>query len=506
MTWKTDIKDAKSRNIRPKKCAKKDVSLSKFSKNKVSSNLSRNRKKKSDNKSVSSELATVTSADAGNVRNQECNKMKLYSNGALVATMDYFDTISCKNNNFISDNGNNFKNVIMQERIRYASDIAENVSKMELQLQNLTEKLQNFDESHDDIVNKFMVIQKKRGLAMEVERLENSIKKLRKEQDLKKFDRMVQPYVQEYEHEQETHEMERNAPRCSTRYTYSGSTYINTEDCNMHSSITPGYYLSSTDSREMRMKIITQECISEVRPNHAPPVILHKETHCSKCNIPYILKTALAAIVCPKCGLKQNYIDAMLPSPYGRDTDNCFHYKRINHLNESLMMFQAKENTVISKEVLEKAMVHLHNAGYEDSEKISRHTIRDTLKDLGLRKHYENESQITFLITGITPPQMTSAQEERMRMRFLAIQMPFRTHCPPERKNFFSYPYVLYKFCEIEGWYQFLPCFRLHKGADKRKYLDKIWKKICEDLDATDPTMPWPYYDTPMPCEDKNIS
>jgi hypothetical protein len=97
---------------------------------------------------------------------------------------------------------------------------------------------------------------------------------------------------------------------------------------------------------------------------------------------------------------------------------------------------------------------------------------------------------------------MTSAQEERMRMRFCAIQGPFRKHCPPGRKNFFSYPYVVYKFVDIEGWLEFLPCFRLHKGADKRRFLDKIWRKICEELDGQDPTMPWPYRDTPTPSDD----
>jgi hypothetical protein len=210
--------------------------------------------------------------------------------------------------------------------------------------------------------------------------------------------------------------------------------------------------------------------------------------------------TALASIVCQKCGRKKSYLDAT--SPFGRDNDNSFHYKRINHLNESLMLFQAKESTSIPEDVLEKIMIRLYETGCLDLKKPNRWKIRDTLRELGLRKYYENEAQITFIITGQRPPQMTSGEEERMRMRFFVIQTPFRKHCPQDRKNFFSYPYVLFKFCDIEGWTRFLPCFRLHKGPDKRKYLDKIWKKICEELDGLDPTMPWPYRDTPPPSAD----
>jgi hypothetical protein len=34
---------------------------------------------------------------------------------------------------------------------------------------------------------------------------------------------------------------------------------------------------------------------------------------------------------------------------------------------------------------------------------------------------------------------------------FAEIQTPFAKHCPANRKNFLSYGYTLYKFCELLG-------------------------------------------------------
>jgi len=45
-----------------------------------------------------------------------------------------------------------------------------------------------------------------------------------------------------------------------------------------------------------------------------------------------------------------------------------------------------------------------------------------------------------------------------------------------------SYSYVLYKFCELLGEDQYLPCFPLLKSKDKLYRHDVIWKKITTDL------------------------
>ena len=55
-------------------------------------------------------------------------------------------------------------------------------------------------------------------------------------------------------------------------------------------------------------------------------------------------------------------------------------------------------------------------------------------------------------------------------------------NCPPSRKNFLSYAYVLHKFCELLEFDDLLEYFPLLKSREKLHQQDIIWKKICRDL------------------------
>ena len=89
---------------------------------------------------------------------------------------------------------------------------------------------------------------------------------------------------------------------------------------------------------------------------------------------------------------------------------------------------------------------------------------------------------ITNRINGQPAPVMTRATEEKLRSMFKEIQGPFLKHCPPERKNFLSYSYVLHKFCQLLGLDHFLPCFPLLKSREKLHLQDVIWENICREL------------------------
>ena len=68
---------------------------------------------------------------------------------------------------------------------------------------------------------------------------------------------------------------------------------------------------------------------------------------------------------------------------------------------------------------------------------------------------------------------------------FAQMQEPFeqvREKLFPERKNFLSYSYILFKFCEILGLDEFKQNFQLLKGRDKLHKQDQIFRAICEKL------------------------
>lgn len=108
--------------------------------------------------------------------------------------------------------------------------------------------------------------------------------------------------------------------------------------------------------------------------------------------------------------------------------------------------------------------------------------VREYLKKLKLNKYYEHCNSICNILNGVPAPNLPPALEERLKTMFEKIQEPFVRNCPPDRKNFLSYSYTLYKFCELLGEDQYLPYFPLLKSTEKLYLQDQIWKKICRDL------------------------
>jgi hypothetical protein len=220
--------------------------------------------------------------------------------------------------------------------------------------------------------------------------------------------------------------------------------------------------------------------------NAAPPVYVVQSDICHKCDTVMIILASDALLGCPKCSYTRLYIQATSSRiTYGEEVEFAnFSYKRINHFQEWLNTFQAKESTEVPEPIIIAVMEQLF-AGKKvrDVAAITQKVVRETLKDLKLRKYYDHTPQITARITAVLPPRMTPFQAEQVKLMFSAIQGPFNIHCPPERTNFLSYGYCLFKFCELMGYDEFLPCFTLLKGQDKLSAMDRIWEKICFELD-----------------------
>ena len=162
--------------------------------------------------------------------------------------------------------------------------------------------------------------------------------------------------------------------------------------------------------------------------------------------------------------------------------NNYFAYKRINHFNEWLSQFQAKESTDIPNEVYELLLQEIKKARIKNMAKITPTKIREFLKKLNMNKYYEHTAYIINRLNGETPPTMTRNTEEKLRIMFREIQYPFMKHCPRNRKNFLSYSYVLHKFVELLSLDEYKKCFPLLKSRNKLEEQDKIWCDICKEL------------------------
>ena len=189
--------------------------------------------------------------------------------------------------------------------------------------------------------------------------------------------------------------------------------------------------------------------------------------------------------ICMDCGSAEpTQIEGLMSYKEEQEHEKVFNYfyKRENHFNEWLNQFQARETTNIPEEIIDQLRVEFKKTKIKKLDEITHAKVKSILKKLKHNKYYEHVPYIANLLNGIQPPRMTQGLEDKLRKMFNDIQAPFDKHCPEERKNFLSYSYVLYKFCELLSEDDFLPCFPLLKAKDKLYQQDVIWKKICNEL------------------------
>ena len=157
------------------------------------------------------------------------------------------------------------------------------------------------------------------------------------------------------------------------------------------------------------------------------------------------------------------------------------------HLNEWLAQFQAKESIEIPDEIYNKILTELRKNRVTDMKKLNLPYMKKILKKLHLTQYYEHTTYIISKLSGVPPPTISRETEEKIRLMFRQIQVPFEKYCPKDRTNFLSYSYVLHKFFQLLELDDFIKYFPLLKSREKLKHQDKIWEKICSDLN-------WDYY------------
>ena len=215
------------------------------------------------------------------------------------------------------------------------------------------------------------------------------------------------------------------------------------------------------------------------------PVELNTETeHCSRCNIAREEVAAEGILVCPQCG-SEEYMMVVSDYPSFRDPPkerNNYAYKKINHLNEILNQFQAKESTIIPDEVMNEVVCEIKKRRIQNIAELCEKDIREILKKLNRSKYYEHAAHLVSRLNGNPPPTITPEIEEKVRAMFSDIQAPFLLYCPNDRTNFLSYSYILYKFFELLDLDEYKVYFPLLKSRDRLISHDQIWFKICDYL------------------------
>jgi len=237
----------------------------------------------------------------------------------------------------------------------------------------------------------------------------------------------------------------------------------------------------------MRRDKLLEQYLQKIHPEHVRGVTsVENDTYgeCPECSAEMIFSANEAIFTCADCGHQQFVlIDSDKPSYKDPPREVSYYaYKRINHFNEWLAQFQAKESTEIPTEVYDAICAELKKERILDYRTLARQKVREILKKLKYNKYYEHVPHIINRLNGQHAPVMSREVEEKLRYMFKEIQPSFQKNCPKDRSNFLSYSYVLYKFCELLDLDEYLSSFPLLKNRDKLYVQDKIWELICRDL------------------------
>ena len=236
-----------------------------------------------------------------------------------------------------------------------------------------------------------------------------------------------------------------------------------------------------------RRQDIYKKYLADVEQQHEP--VQMREAHtvpCRTCGKLYtkIFDEAVSEEICSACGATDYILGEEVGFKDEQEMEKhvVYSYKRENHFNEWISQFQAKESTSVPDVVLNQLRAEFKKQKIKDLSEITHEKVKALLKKLDKAKYYEHVPYISTILSGITPPTMPQALEDKLRLMFHKIQAPFEKVKPPNRKNFLSYSFTLYKLCELLGEDDYLPCFPLLKSKEKLYVQDRIWEAICKEL------------------------
>jgi hypothetical protein len=256
-------------------------------------------------------------------------------------------------------------------------------------------------------------------------------------------------------------------------------------------SITPGLTLNNYSvSRTTELTMDYYQALDIQYPCNISSVLNQCiPSYCQTCNTEF-KENDEKYLVCNNCGVIDNSGGRILDALSYKDIQESnhvsnFNYKRINYFTEWLIQLQGKENIKLDEDLLNKIKLELSKRRISDNSNLSHARMKKVLKDLHLNKYYEHIPLITHTICGTSPLNIPPSISEKMKKMFMLIQHPFELLKGNGRTNFFSYPYIFSKFCELLDLHHYLDHFSLLKTREKLINQDILWKKIVIYLNET---------------------
>ena len=162
-----------------------------------------------------------------------------------------------------------------------------------------------------------------------------------------------------------------------------------------------------------------------------------------------------------------------------------FVYQKSSHLSDWLKQTQSSERCDIPEYVINRIRYECKANWIEKPEELTTLRIRKWLKKYKLTRYAEHIPYIRHRLTGARF-EISKPIQRKLFYMFEQVQIPYEKFKPHDRKAFLSYPYILNKFFLMLDLPQYMHYFPLLKNREKLYRQERIFRKICQELN-------WPF-------------
>jgi len=237
------------------------------------------------------------------------------------------------------------------------------------------------------------------------------------------------------------------------------------------------------------------------------PQYCNLDNTCQICQNIKKINSNLAISICEYCGNCEDFYITTQKNSYMNGPvieGNNFSYRKFDHFNEWLQKFNTNKKLKIPKKdykiihfelceiknKLNKLNQQLNQQNQSNKLHISSQITRQMCEKILIKTNltkYNNHINSILNKFNNRDTSMPKYLQEQMKNMFKKTQKPFLKARPENRTNFLSYSYVIRKFLELLGENKYYQHFEFLKSREKLYEQDKIWKKICIELN-------WKFY------------
>jgi hypothetical protein len=233
-------------------------------------------------------------------------------------------------------------------------------------------------------------------------------------------------------------------------------------------------------------ELIERDGLSSINAMETDPTV------CSKCPNGVVAEVRDSHYVCTTCGVVSPQCGYSIRNAesnvdweelQGR-RERKFWYLPLNHFRELMRQVQGLSQGNIPDEIYESLQEQFRKYRVPP-ENITSQRVRSMLKRIGKAKYYEHREAITQVLNPVYQPiRIKPEHEEKLALMFVQLQPPFNKLKLqyPNRKNFLSYPFTLFKLNELNGWDEYNTRCDLLKSVELINKQDMWWGLMMKEL------------------------